>query len=318
MKCLAFLKVLGKMLIAALEFLVFTTILTVLVFVWLSTSPAVVPQYAPAWMASAMLKASPLFNFSERVAQLLDGAIGPLASDLHNKLAQAPCSYWIASTVLIVFLVLQALRVATRAVRRCMRGGVRPTIATMSAAEDHLPADGSGTEPEIKSPDATSPLVENKVVNIPTAVVAEEKKDQKKGTQKRNESPAPRAVMAVVQTNTEDVPSLHQKQSGLGEETKGAKKRFESPAPRAAKPTGMQMRHEAVPASAQSPSRKQELQMLRQRGKVNQHLQGVWNQGGSAWPANNGWQGGAWQGGAWQGNAWAGHRSGNQWGRNGW
>jgi len=329
-----------KLLMAALKVFAFMTMLTIMVTVCLCTSYAV-PQYLPSSMVPAwkMLETLPLWEaldsstiISERLSQWNTTNVDLAAStaNVHIVLGQAPCCFWVVSSVASFFLVLYALLAAVGFAGKCMRlvvCVVRPHAAMTESSGDHLPSDGSGKESQINSPGASPALAENNIVNIQTVATTEEKKADKKGAQKRVESPAPRAMKAGAQTNKEDIPpmmvsSAPQKQPEGHEEMKGAlKKRNESPAPRAARPVGMH-RSEALPASAQSPSRKQEIQALRQRTIVSQRMaglnQGMWNQGGSAWPGNA-WQGG-WQGGAQQGNAWAwsGHNNAGQWGRNGW
>merc|ERR1711937_25174 len=112
--------------------------------------------------------------------------------------------------------------------------------------------EGSGTESKIKSPGASPALVENNAMNIKTGTVTTEKKDDKKGSHKRVESPAPRATKAGIETNKEDIPprmvsSSLQKQSEGREQTMGASKRGASPAPRAAKAAGIYASTEALP-----------------------------------------------------------------------
>jgi hypothetical protein len=305
---------------AALKVFIFMAMLTIMVVVCLSTSLAIVPEYAPSWMAPAwnVLEALPLWevrdsmiSMSKWVTQLLPGAdFLTSLTDLCVELGQKLCRYWIISGASILFLGLVA-----RWMHRVVR--IKYSLSAMTEpAGDHLPANTSSKEPEVNGPDSTPALVEQKVMNIPTTMIIEEKKDEKKGAQKRVESPAPKATKEVIQTNKEDVPpQVRQKHSEFRKETKDARKRHESPAPRAAKPAGTQV------ASGPSTSRQQEFHALRQRSMVDKHLagrqQGAWNQGGNVWPSNA-WQGGAWQGAGWQGNAWAGHHNGGQRGRNGW
>jgi hypothetical protein len=342
-----------NLVVAVSKVAAFMTMLTIMVIVCLCTSHAV-PPYLPSWFVPAwkMLETLPLWevcdftiisnwvsqwessnsssieNKSSSIESLNQIANMDLVANIRIVLAQAPCCFWVVASVSSFFLILHALLTTIGFVGRCMRlavPGVHAHAATTEASGDHLPA--HGTESKISSPDPSQALVENKVMNIQTAAVTEEKKVDKKAAQKRVESPAPRATKTGTETNKEDIPpkivsSLLQKPSEGHEDTKGAWKRNESPAPRVAKAAGMHARNEAPPAGAQSTFRKQEIQAHRQRMISAQHMaglhQGVWNQSGNTWPGNV-WQGGAWQGGAWQGaNAWAGHQNGGQWGRNGW
>lgn len=325
------LKLLGKILMAALKVFVFLATLTIMVVVCLSASLVIAPGYAPSWMASAwnMLEALPVWEARDSIiiiskwatkllpsdallASLTDLRVelGQHITDLCVELGQKPRCFWMVSSASILFLGLVA---------RSMQWVVHvayPQSATTEPAGERLAANISSKKPEANNADSTPALVEKKAMNFTTALIIEEKKDEKKGAQKRVESPAPRAMKASVQTNKEDVPpQMRQTHSELYKETKDARKRVESPAPRAAKPAGMQK------AAAPSTQRHQEFHALRQRSMVDQHIeglqQGVWTQGGSAWPGS-GWQNGAWQDAGWQGNVWAGHRNTSQWGRNGW
>merc|ERR1719160_1354611 len=140
--------------------------------------------------------------------------------------------------------------------------------AHTEATDVQVPLDCSGPVQKVNIPDATAALGENKTANtMPSDMMTEEKQG---GQNKRFDSPVAKVTKAHMHTNKEDVPPMAPAplQKQFNEEKKGGRKRFESPVPKVA----IAGSKEAVPPSAVSPARRQELNKLRERNMMNQRL----------------------------------------------